>query len=82
MINLVRDWLRYRKALAEIRRNAKIRRAVIGRLRSMAHKCSACGNVGRCEVSEHYLFCQDRVALRCKRCRHVWAINAELERVA
>lgn len=36
------------------------------------YTCPKCGHKGFCDVSPHVYFVEDRLALRCQACRHVW----------
>lgn len=42
------------------------------RLETTRHRCPMCGAVGFCDVSPHPWFREDRIAIRCRECRHVW----------
>lgn len=35
-------------------------------------RCPDCDNLERCDTSPHVFFEKDRMALRCRKCRHVW----------
>ena len=39
------------------------------------HVCPKCGHAGVCEASPHLFFAEDKLALRCIPCRHIWAVD-------
>lgn len=41
------------------------------------HVCPECGHKGFCDVSPHLFFAEDKLALRCAKCRHVWALEGD-----
>lgn len=41
-------------------------------MQAQEHTCPKCGHKAFCDVSPHVYFAEDRLALRCKKCKHVW----------
>ena len=37
--------------------------------------CPSCDRMQTCAISEHSHFVNDRIALRCEECRHIWIIS-------
>jgi hypothetical protein len=37
--------------------------------------CPSCERMQTCAISEHSHFVNDRIALRCEECRHIWIIS-------